>query len=66
MKRYVKCDNCDNKIYLGETAYQFRGVCGIYFSAECFSDTYAETQVITEEEAENCRCESWEEMVGDG
>lgn len=65
MREYIKCDSCDNKIYLGEIAYQFEGYCGIYCSAECFSDTYATNNIITKEEAENCGSKVYEEMVGE-
>ena len=64
-KRYVKCDGCGNDIYLGEIAFQYDGLCGIYCSPECFSDAFATTRVITEEEAENCGSEVFEEMVGE-
>ncbi len=65
MKEYVRCDGCDNRIYLGETAFQFEGYCGIFCSAECFCNEYARDVVITKEEAENCYSKIYEEMVGE-
>ena len=65
MREYIHCDGCHNEIYLGETAFQYDGLCGIYCSAECFADAFAITRVITKEEAENCCSKIYTEMVGD-
>lgn len=59
--RYVKCDACDNKMYLGSEVFSFDGYCGVYCSAQCFADAYSTPKYLTEDEAENCRCEIWDD-----
>ena len=54
--RYVLCDSCGNKIYLGSEVYCFDGYCGVYCSAECYTEAHATIKVLDEEEAENCGC----------
>lgn len=54
--RYVLCDNCGSKIYLGSEVYCFDGYCGVYCSAECYAEAHATIKELSEEEAENCRC----------
>ena len=53
--RYVLCDSCGKKIYLGSEVYCFDGYCGVYCSTECYAEAYATIKVIDEEEAEKCR-----------
>ena len=59
--RYVKCDGCDNKIYLGSEVRSFDGYCGVYCSAQCFADAYSTLKYLTEDEAENCMCNIWDD-----
>lgn len=54
--RYVLCDFCGGKIYLNSEVYCCDGYCGVYCSAECFTNAYATEKVLDEDEAENCRC----------
>lgn len=55
--RFVLCDSCESKIYLGSEFYCFDGYCGVYCSAKCFAEAHATTKVLDEEEADNCGCE---------
>lgn len=55
--RYVLCDCCGNKIYLGSEVYCFDGYCGVYCSAECYADAHATVKTLDEDEADNCRCD---------
>lgn len=55
--RYVLCDCCGKKIYLGSEVYCFDGYCGVYCSAECYADANATLKVLDEDEADNCRCD---------
>jgi hypothetical protein len=55
--RYVLCDSCGRKIYLGSEVYCFDGYCGVYCSAECYADAHATVKVLDEEEADNCGCD---------
>lgn len=55
--RYVLCDSCGSKIYLGSEVYCFDGYCGVYCSAECYAEAHATIKVLDEDEAENCGCE---------
>ena len=55
--RYVLCDCCGGKIYLGSDAYFVGGYCGVYCSAECYADANAMVKVLDEDEADNCRCD---------
>lgn len=61
--RYVLCDSCDKKIYLNSEVYCFDGYCGVYCSAECYAEAHATIKVLDEEEAENCRCDIWDDKV---
>lgn len=55
--RYVLCDCCGKKIYLGSEVYCFYGYCGVYCSAKCYAYTHATVKILDEDEAENCRCD---------
>lgn len=55
--RYVLCDSCESKIYLGSEVYCFDGYCGVYCSAECYAEAHATNKVLDEEEANNCGCD---------
>ena len=59
--RYVLCDSCENKIYLGSEVYCFDGYCGVYCSAECYAEAHATVKVLDEDEAENCRCDIFDD-----
>ncbi len=61
--RYVLCDDCGRKIYLGNEVYCFDGYCGVYCSAECFAKAYATEKVLDEEEAENCMCDIFDDAA---
>ena len=54
MAKYIKCDNCGKRIDLGSEVYYYSGYCGLYCSAECFADSYAEVTELDEDVAENC------------
>lgn len=54
--KYVLCDGCGNKIYLGSDVFVSEGYCGVYCSAKCYADSYATIKVLDEDEAENCMC----------
>ena len=56
-QRYVLCDSCNGKIYLGEEVYCFEGYCGVYCSGECFASAYATQKILNKREAEDCGCE---------
>lgn len=64
VKNYVRCDNCDKKIYFGDEVYQHSGRCGIYCSAQCYADSYAETHFLFGELADECCCTIYEEKDG--
>lgn len=55
--RYVLCDSCESKIYLGSEVYCFDGYCGVYCSAECYAEAHATVKELDEAEAINCRCD---------
>lgn len=59
--KYVICDSCDNKIYLGSEVFTFDGYCGVYCSAQCFADAYSTPKYLTISEAENCMCDIWDD-----
>ena len=59
--RYVVCDSCGDKIYLGSEVYCFDGYCGVFCSAECYANAHATTKILDEEEADNCRCIIYDE-----
>lgn len=61
--RYVLCDSCGSKIYLGSEVYCFDGYCGVYCSAECYAEAHATNKVLDEEEAENCRCDIFDDAA---
>lgn len=63
--RYVLCDSCDKKIYLGSEVYCFDGYCGVYCSTECYAEAHATIKVIDEEEAENFRCDIWDDKAAE-
>lgn len=52
--RYVKCNCCGKRIYFGEEVFHYKGYCGIYCSAECFSDAFGEVQELDFDFADNC------------
>lgn len=54
--RYVLCDSCEQKIYLGSEVYCFDGYCGVYCSPKCYVDAHATVKILDEEEADNCMC----------
>lgn len=54
MAKYIKCDNCGNRIYFGDELYKFGGYAGLFCSAECFSDAYGEVQELDYELANDC------------
>jgi hypothetical protein len=64
-RKYVECDCCQKKIYLGEEAYFYDGLCGIFCSSECFCDAHATVKVVTKYQASNCYHEVYTEMVGE-
>lgn len=59
--KYIKCDCCGNKIKFGDEIWVFSGYCGIYCSADCFANTHGETDELTEEVADNCMCEVFDD-----
>ena len=59
--RYVLCDCCGNKIYLGSEIFEFDGYCGIYCSAECYADAHATVRILDEDEVENCGCDIFDD-----
>lgn len=61
--KYVLCDCCGSKIYLGSEVYCFGGYCGVYCSAECYADVYAMVTVLDEYEADNCGCDILDDDV---
>lgn len=61
--RYVLCNSCGKKIYLNSEVYCLDGYCGVYCSAECYAESYATIKVLDEEEAENCRCDIWDDKA---
>ena len=63
--KYVHCDCCGARIYFGNIIYQFSGRCGVYCSKRCFAESYADTDYLTEEVAEDCMCDVFEEKVGE-
>lgn len=54
--RYVKCNCCGKRIYFGETAYRFKGYCGLYCSADCFADSHCVVSELDIELAANTCC----------
>lgn len=54
MAKYIRCDCCGKPILLGEEVYKFPQYCGIYCSAECFTDTYGNAYELDEELADDC------------
>ena len=62
-KRYVLCDSCNSKIYLGSEVYCFDGYCGVYCSAECFTEAHATIKALSEYEAQNCCCDILDEKA---
>lgn len=61
MAKYIKCDCCDKPILFGEEVYKYPGYCGLYCSEECFTDSYAEYNELTEELADDCRHEVYDD-----
>ena len=61
--KYILCDCCGKKIYLGDQVYNYGDYCGSYCSAECFADTYADITDLTLSHAENCMCKVYDEVV---
>ena len=61
MAKYIKCDGCGKPILFGEEVYKYPGCCGLYCSAECFADSYAEYGELTEELADDCRHEVYDD-----
>ena len=59
--RFVLCDSCGSKIYLGSEFYCFDGYCGVYCSAECFAEAHATVKTLSKPEAENCGCDIWDD-----
>lgn len=61
--KYVKCDQCGKKIYVGEKIVQRNGFCGIYCSWECYlpNDPHHVVNILTEELAEDNLAEIKEE-----
>jgi hypothetical protein len=62
--KYVECDNCGRKIYMGQQIVQHKMYCGIYCSDNCFlRSAVPERQVLTldEEVIDNCMTEIKEE-----
>lgn len=62
-KYFIKCDSCGKKIYFGSEIYQFDGYCGCYCSGECYANAHATTNILTPDEADNCRCRVYKEVV---
>lgn len=61
--RYVLCDCCEKKIYLGSEIYCLEGYCGVYCSAKCYADSYATIKIMDEDEAENCSCRIFDDAA---
>lgn len=61
--KYIKCDQCGKKIYIGQRIVQRKGFCGLYCSYECYlsNDRYHVVHELTEELAEDCEAEIKEE-----
>ena len=62
-KKYIKCDCCGEKIFFGDRIYYMNGYCGTYCSADCFVCMYGEYDELTEEHAENCMCEIYDDDI---
>ena len=60
-KKYIKCDCCGEKIYFGDPIYYMDGYCGTYCSADCFVCVYGDNDILTEEHAEDCLCEVYDD-----
>ena len=56
-KNYIKCDCCGRKIPFGEIVYFHHGYCGTYCSAECYADSWGESDYLDEELVEDNGCE---------
>lgn len=54
MAKYIKCRHCGKKIYFGEDVYTYDGYQGMFCSAECFADVYADIRELNEDDADNC------------
>jgi septal ring factor EnvC (AmiA/AmiB activator) len=54
MAKYIRCDCCGKRIDFGEDVYQFAGYCGLFCSADCFADAYANCLELNADVAENC------------
>lgn len=59
--KYIKCDCCGERIYFGDTIWNFGGYCGTYCSAECFACVYGEESELTKEHAEDCMCKIYDD-----
>ena len=60
-RKFIKCDCCDRKIYLGDEVFRYEGYCGIFCSEKCFADEYASEITLTEDECDNCGCMIYDE-----
>lgn len=61
MAKYIKCDGCGKSIFFGEEVYKYSGYCGLFCSTECFANSYAEYSELTEELADDCRHEVYDD-----
>lgn len=60
--KYVHCDNCNCKISKGSEAYRMYGRAGLYCSAECYGETYAEyIETLTDDIVDDCYLEFLED-----
>lgn len=61
--KYVECDNCGRKIYMGQRIVQRKGFCGIYCSDGCYlrNDPFRAVYELTEELADDSATEIKEE-----
>jgi len=50
-RKYIKCDCCGKRIYFDDECYGMNGRCGKYCSGKCFAYAYADTIVMSYEEA---------------
>ena len=53
MAKYIHCDCCGKRINFDELIYKFSGYCGIYCSADCFAEAYADIKELNEDVAAN-------------
>ena len=61
MAKYIRCDACGKPILFGEEVYKYQGYCGLFCSAECFANLHSDCSELTEELADDCRHEVYDD-----